>query len=87
MNRQLEDIKQRLAARTPGNWQFNRVYEDTIFEVHNGTVVVCQVDGTHNSPAEQDAVFITHAPADIAYLLSEIERLFRLLDRPHLILS
>lgn len=71
----LEQIKERLAAATPGPW--NVLYDDgslhgtpeeyfVNFDAHRDTTNI-------DRPA--DAAFIANAPSDIAYLLAEVERL------------
>lgn len=76
---ELEAIKARADAATPGPWDFVHVYygEDTILCVHeNGTTTAIAnahtVDGEFNG--EINAEFIAHARADIPTLVAEVER-------------
>lgn len=63
----LEDIKNRLAAATPGPWELlgGNEYISPI------GITVAPDDGGVTS---RDAEFIAHAPEDIAWLLGEVER-------------
>lgn len=74
----LEPIKERLEAATPGPWDF-----DTIPETGESRVVVRSNTGdpmldvsvaTHGVSAE-DAEFIAHAPEDIRALIGELKDL------------
>jgi hypothetical protein len=75
----LEPIKARLSAATPGPWK--RYYagidldgEEMWYVGHNGGTVT--IDGVAGDiPYTPDAEFIAHAPSDIAALVAEVERL------------
>ena len=72
----IEEIKKRLAAATPGPWQ--------ILEDSDGSVGVAQTshitrDVWSIPRTRGDVELIAAAPADIAFLLSEVERLKALL--------
>jgi len=75
----LEPIKARLAGATPGPWE-----QDTeqigkrskpVLIIWAANRVVCRVGTVGFPKTEEDAAFIEHAPADIAALLEEVERL------------
>lgn len=71
----IEAIKARAAAATPGSWCADPIEdEDVDWFVHSAAgpdfpIVARRVC------VEADAEFIAHAPADIAALLAEVERL------------
>lgn len=71
----LDPIRARLAAATPGPWYSEWVPDD------DWIVVYGQPHGAYVCPEvctltdDADAEFIAHAPADIAALLAEVERL------------
>jgi hypothetical protein len=79
MSINLDAIKARLAAATPGPWRVSRQNIDE----RPGTSEVCDLVNDcwviveHNDLGryEDDADLIAHAPADIAALLAEVERL------------
>lgn len=84
-NDRIQEIKQRHEAATPGPWTHSRwapgyvVTDDDKFDVV-ASVFEYREDGTiekkfcgEKSLANRE--FIAHAPEDIAYLLSEVERL------------
>lgn len=84
-NDRIQEIKHRHTAATPGPWTHSRwapgyvVTDDDKFDVV-ASVVEYREDGTiekkfcgEKSLANRE--FIAHAPKDIAYLLSEVERL------------
>lgn len=71
----IDEIRARLAAATPGKWKHN---EDATVVGVLWTQVVCRLsdrfdDDLANHAA--NAALITNAPADLAYLLEEVERL------------
>ena len=80
----LEPIKERLAAATPGPWDFHVLPQSvgiTVATSHSeqGPRETCwtvdlppEIGGMGT---EKDATFIAHAPEDIAALISEVERL------------
>ena len=78
----LEPIKERLAAATPGPW---RVWHDPDPSKVRSTAVETawcygDIEGdteliTDYLPTGADAEMIAHAPEDIAALISEVERL------------
>jgi hypothetical protein len=82
----LTNIKSRLAAATEGPWRG---------DCHDGSLkyhlygaddsVVLTVDhknGDYGFGDEADAVFVIHAPTDIAWLVKRVEHLERVLDQP-----
>lgn len=82
-DQRLQEIKERLAAATPGPW--NVLYDDgslhgtpeeyfVNFDAHR--------DST-NIEREADAEFIANAPSDIAYLLDLVELAQRARDVQH----
>ena len=80
----LEPIKERLAAATPGPWDFHVLPQSvgiTVATIHSeqGPRETCwtadlppEIGGMGT---EKDAEFIAHAPEDIAALVAEVERL------------
>ena len=80
----LEPIKERLAAATPGPWDFHVLPQSvgiTVATIHSeqGPRETCwtadlppEIGGMGT---EKDAEMIAHAPEDIAALISEVERL------------
>ncbi|MNH75626.1 hypothetical protein D3C73_278730 [compost metagenome] len=85
MNDRIQEIKQRQAEATPGPWTHSRlapgyvVTDDDKFDVV-ASVVEYRENGTIESKFCGDKSlanreFIAHAPDDIAYLLSVVERL------------
>ena len=79
----LEPIKERLDAATPGPWDFYVLPQSvgiTVATIHSeqGPRETCwtvdlppEIGGMGT---EKDATFIAHAPEDIAALISEVER-------------
>lgn len=65
-----EEIKARIAAATAGPW---RVEGETWLEVRGTQDPIADMPGSIRDQA--DAALIANAPADLAYLLSENERL------------
>ena len=80
----LEPIRKRLETATPGPWRVDEVTGDA-GDCPDGEVISRGIDGPGgvglNTGVEfqmyspEDAQFIAHAPADIAALLGEVERL------------
>jgi hypothetical protein len=82
MTLDLEPIKRRLAAATPGPW---RVKEDDAKTLHRGTVQVeehgrlietiaeCYCGG-YDGHGRQNAELVAHAPEDLEALIAEVER-------------
>lgn len=73
-------IRERLAAATPGRWDWNHRYE-----LHNTKAAIIEVEqiatGAHVlKVAQPDAALIANAPADLAYLLDRVAELTRDLD-------
>ena len=70
----LTEIRARLDAATPGPWE--RHPSEPWIYVRRGPFTV-NIIGTQLRAAQQhgDADLIAHAPADIAWLLAEVERL------------
>ena len=78
----IEAIKTRLAAATPGPWVSNwsqpsgdERCEQILAENGDEVVGALWYDGLHLAVNEKDADLIAHAPADIAALLAENARL------------
>lgn len=88
MNQRLDEIRQRLAAATPGPWHASRAQWDDELLIStnqpeprlgyagwNGLAIAC---GCTDQPDEGlqvarcNAAFIAHAPTDIAYLLEQL---------------
>ena len=77
----LEPIKARLAAATPGPW----IYRNTC-EIWDPERPVCEIEGASVVPLDndvkvlpygQDLNLIVNAPRDLAALIAEVERLRR----------
>ena len=88
----LAEIRERLAATTPGPWHTHDYgspadEEPTARVVHTGNFDwdAITYDGDYvvmlDSESRDDADFIAHAPTDIAALLAEVNRLRGELDR------
>lgn len=70
-------IRERLAAATPGRWDWNHRYE-----LHNTKAAIIEVEqiatGAHVlKVAQPDAALIANAPPDIAWLLDRVDTLTR----------
>lgn len=82
-NEELEAIRQRLGAATPGPWRwwtscsYRRLSSDATGR--DGDVLRGDIQRHDGHPdvicSEADKALIAHAPADIAALLVEVERL------------
>lgn len=70
----LEAIRARLAAATPGPWTLP-YHDGALAGPHGASLLGLDVDGMAIVWARADAELIAHAPADIAALLAEVERL------------
>lgn len=97
VERREAEIRERLAAATPGPWREQQFNDKRIVGPEHGVgkgrkkgwqpVVMLEDDGGCSDPeccgspsysiriSEEDARFIASAPTDIAFLLSEIDRL------------
>lgn len=94
---QLSEIEARLRAATPGPWTKDPrgggvVRGSTLIEFVRGSsyTQVALAVGLHEKEAggqEENATFIANAPADIAALIAEVERLRRHLDGAQLSLQ
>lgn len=73
---ELDAIRERLAAATPGPWTAD-TYAEAIYALDGAAVVSGSRWGGEASVFDHapDADFIAHAPTDIAALLAEVERL------------
>ena len=75
----LEPIKERLAAATPGPWKAKEDswdgYSVVIDDNGPGVSIIAEQIGQGEDGGWGDAEFIAHAPEDIAALISEVERL------------
>jgi hypothetical protein len=74
----IAEIRARLDAATPRPWKLHyedggRRYEDYLL-VESHDVGIAEVN-PHNSKCVDDLHFIAHAPADIAWLLEQVEEL------------
>ena len=69
VNLDLDLIKARLAAATPGPWVLSKDRE-TITQTSHITRDVWTIPRTH-----EDMELIAHAPSDLAALIAEVERL------------
>ena len=69
----IKEIRERLGAATPGPWSVLDLSDET------GTDYTVEGSDVQIGPvwALADAAFIANAPADIAYLLEQVERLER----------
>lgn len=91
MSERIEEIRERLGKATPGPWEVEAMdaghsrYEMNVWITEKSAGdVVCDMDGlarSHNEKYDDDgyddAAFIANAPADVAFLLDEVERLER----------
>lgn len=70
----LQEIRARLDAATPGPWQY---HPDPIGALcgPDGRNIITPYAGYGDSSDWPDINLIAHAPADIAWLLDEVERL------------
>lgn len=69
----LDPIRARLAAATPGPWDHNTAAE--LIQTEKGDAIVVPAWFGEDLPRWDDAELIAHAPADIAALVAEVERL------------
>lgn len=77
MSIDIEAIKERLRATTPGHWiVFNRC-----FVMADGNVIVSTQTHPYQLRMDDDLAFIAHAPTDIRALLIEVERLQAEIER------
>ena len=74
MSDRIEEIKARLDAATPGPWPDDYVY-DTIRHIARNCEFESVTDPDFGWDRYSDSPLIAHAPDDIAYLLTELERL------------
>ena len=86
MNDRIEEIRERLGKATPGpwgtkyvvnndeDWEYTEIVHD--YTTRNGDVWPNQVLACVDLN-EHDGDFIANAPADVAFLLAEVERLER----------
>lgn len=73
----VQDIRGRLNGITAGPWMLTNSDSPKIVTL-TGRVVALPPHG--NTPSREDAIFISNAPADVAYLLEAVERLQGELD-------
>ena len=75
----LEPIKERLAAATPGPWKAKEDswdgYSVVIDDSGPGVSIIAEQIGQGEDKGRGDAEFIAHAPEDIAALITEVETL------------
>lgn len=82
MSNKIDEIRARWAATTPGPWDAR----DTLggaFRIIAADLTVCEVLDSDDGTAAADAIAIGHAPADVAHLLGEVERLEALFQQTH----
>lgn len=77
----LEPIKARLAAATPGPWHVEPEATACGSFVARMPGIYIEPEHQHLAPAGNDAALIANAPADIAALVAEVERLTKERDR------
>ncbi|MCU0686581.1 MAG: hypothetical protein MUF34_30765 [Polyangiaceae bacterium] len=79
MTNRIDEIKAKWAAASPRPWKRGTGYEqsDPGNYVYSGcgAIVCAQQDGTDCDLRTEDAIAIADAPADVAFLLEEVERL------------
>lgn len=82
-----QEIRERLAAATPGPWWVEGMGGITMDGKRDGYHVHANAPdgrlfrvGAGNRSSESDAELIANAPADLAYLLEELERVRKLLE-------
>ena len=85
MSDRIAEIRARLDAVTPGPWELSDhidcCWEAYVFSTADDEAVpVCYV---HNKDGRPNARFLVKAPADIAWLLDEVERLRRYTHHAH----
>ena len=75
----LEPIKERLAAATPGPWKAKEDswdgYSVVIDDSGPGVSIIAEQIGQGEDEGRGDAEMIAHAPSDLAALVAEVERL------------
>ena len=72
----LDPIKARLAAATPGRWIWSRVEVwGRVAKIHDIHILPNLASLSSTQQDEADADLIAHAPADLAALVDEVERL------------
>ena len=74
------EIEARLVAATPGPWKTVRYDLSLYVEAESGELNPINLGYVGNRP-ENDAAFIAHAPADVAYLLAELRKAHEALER------
>ena len=76
---ELDDIRARRAAITPGAWQLVEMGRDfAVFAPHpveSGNTCIAVVDGGLTADSKRDGEFIAAAPADIDTLLAMVDAL------------
>lgn len=87
----LAEIKARLEAAMPGPWDFFKMSEamhDNFTECHrlestNSNEIIGMFESFHKTPCygKCDLEFISSAPADLAYLLTLVERQAKEIER------
>jgi D-tyrosyl-tRNA(Tyr) deacylase len=74
----IQEIEERHAAATPGPWTVHKCGDSAGYAVYEGTpnAFVKAITGWGSVlQSKENAELIAHAPTDIAYLLSEYNRL------------
>ena len=81
MTLDLEPIKERLAAATPGPWEMSYDADDKWTSItgqpydDGGQWLVCPEVATCEGEPDADSTFIAHAPEDMRALIEEVETL------------
>ena len=76
MSDRLNEIRARLDAATPGPWRYAPNPLGGIVD-SDGRYIIAPYCGYGDERDMPDVLLIAHAPADIAWLLNEVERLRR----------
>ena len=71
----LDPIRARLAAATPGPWEVDECSDETTVIVAGSDLTIICSELWQGWEGTQDAALIANAPADLAALLAEVERL------------
>ena len=75
MTLDLDPIRARLAAATPGPWEVDECSEETTVIVAGSDLTIICSELWQGWEGTQDAALIANAPTDMAALVAEVERL------------
>jgi hypothetical protein len=85
--KELGDIKERLAAATPGPWKTEPVergrfahIESRVYSLRGSHILLSPTDGEAGQAKTTDAEFIAAAPADVARLTAAVEAVLSIAD-------